>query len=263
MRRLQVVLFSIFFLALPVKLVAQPALVLDPALSSQQEAEIRSVVGEVLGQYERRLNFRFKPNTVMVFSADPAFLARDYAQRTKSSYSRKLEAFESWIDAEAGYRRMHVNVGGQQWQRRENRQPLISHELFHILQYEIVGSRSRNCCQPDRVSSIGPTWLSEGSANYFERLVTGRDMNGYLRFSRQQVGNLRGRQLDVLETRDGMNSVDNSYEIGAYAVSLLVDEAGANSVFSFYQKLGRGQQWETAFANAFGQTADEFYASVR
>jgi hypothetical protein len=260
MFRLSAFVVSVLLLALPNEIVAQPTLVFDPALSNQQETELQALLEEVLARFESRLGYQFEPSTVMVFSADPAFLARDQTRRTGGSYSRKLQAFQSWINAEAGYRRIHVNLGGETWQRRQDRRPLLTHELFHILQHELVGSRSRNCCQPDRVSSVGPTWLHEGSADYFERVVTGRDMKGYLQHARQQVRNLGGRQLDLLETRNGMNAVENSYAIGAYAVSQLVERAGISSVFSFYQGLGRGQRWDRAFESAFGQTPSDFYA---
>ena len=88
-------------------------------------------------------------------------------------------------------------------------------------------------------------------------------MNGYLRFARQQVGTLQGRELSILETRNGMNAVENSYDIGAYAVSILVDSAGPSSVFSFYQGLGRGERWQRAFEEAFLMKVETFYENFQ
>jgi hypothetical protein len=261
--KIPALLVSLILLAPPNNLAAQPTLVLDPALSDQQLSEIQSVTGDVLTAFERSFSFQFQPSIVMVFSSDPVFLARDLSRRTGGPYEDNLRAYQNWIHAEAGYRRIHVNMASQSWQNRQDRRPLIAHELFHVLQNELIGRRSANCCDPARIGSIGPTWLTEGSANYFERIITGRDMNGYLRFARQQVGNLGGNQLNVLETRNGMDSISESYDIGAYGVSQLIKRAGASAVFSYFQALGRGQRWERAFEGAFGLPHEEFYDGFR
>lgn len=242
---------------------AQPTLLLDDALSDRKLNEIRQVVDDVTERYLEVLGYQFQPSTIMVFSSNPSFLAREHTNSTGSSYAENIQAFQNWINAEAGYRRVYVHVGKEGWQNRQDRRPLIAHELFHILQNELIGRRSQDCCKPDRVGSVGPTWLSEGSANYYEHVILGRDTTGYIQFARRQIADLQGRPLSILETRDGMNSVANSYDIGAYAVSILVDTAGPSSIFSFYQGLGRGNRWQRAFEDAFSIKPQTFYENFR
>jgi hypothetical protein len=44
------------------------------------------------------------------------------------------------------------------------------------------------------------------------------------------------------------------------AVERLVGEGGAAKVLSYFEAIGRGQPWETAFATVFGKSAETFYA---
>lgn len=90
---------------------AQATLILDDALSEQQGVEIRQVVKAVTERYGLMLRYQFEPSTVMVFSTNPSFLARDHTNRTGGGYAEKLQAFQNWINAEAGYRRIYVHVG--------------------------------------------------------------------------------------------------------------------------------------------------------
>ena len=44
------------------------------------------------------------------------------------------------------------------------------------------------------------------------------------------------------------------------AVERLVGEGGAAKAVSYFERIGRGEPWEAAFASAFGKTPGAFYA---
>lgn len=253
----------------PTSLLADPTMIVDPSMSAATTSEFQSAFSTALDDYRRYLGYEFPSSVVAVVSDRPEFVARQYADRRNANYAQKLQSFQQWIYGEATYRGIYYNLSNREYNNRadttvrQNRIRSINHELFHILQYELVGTRSRNCCVPDRVPSVGPIWLMEGSASYFARVIGGERINDYIRFSRGQVRNLGGRNLDFLEIRRGMNEIQNGYEISAYATHLLVEQNGANSVIQFYQLLGQTGNWQSSFEAAFGQTPQQFYATFR
>ena len=50
----------------------------------------------------------------------------------------------------------------------------------------------------------------------------------------------------------------NAWGIMPLAVERLVGEGGAARVFSYFEAIGRGTPWETAFNVAFGKSVDAF-----
>jgi hypothetical protein len=44
------------------------------------------------------------------------------------------------------------------------------------------------------------------------------------------------------------------------AVERLVGEGGTAKVLSYFEPIGRGESWQTAFIAAFGKGVDAFYA---
>jgi hypothetical protein len=139
---------------------------------------------------------------------------------------------------------------------------MLAHEAFHLIQYELVGAKSRSCCNQERVSIVGPTWLTEGSAEYamyrHQSDVHGQNLRGMLNRSQTTVQQYQG-SLATLEVGNEFYSIRNSYSIGAFATHMLVEIAGPSSVPQFYLALRRSSDWKRAFESAFGLSVDEFY----
>lgn len=255
-------------------LVGQPAkaeirIVLDPALDPTEAAFATKAIRTAEKIHLDTFGFDFSSNVRAVISADPDFLAREYTKHQGGNFAQKRKAFANWITGEATWRGVYVNVSQRGYNTRAdttlavNRQRMYNHELFHIMQYELIGSRAKKCCPPNSSREVGPIWMMEGSASYFPRVLERRGLQNYLQFSRKKLRNLGGKTLAVLETRNGMNSVKNSYEIGAYAVYLLVEDYGTASVIGFYQGLRRSSDWKKVFNENFGEPVDQFYARFR
>ena len=52
-----------------------------------------------------------------------------------------------------------------------------------------------------------------------------------------------------------------AYDLGFYAVELLVKDAGSiHSFIDYWTKIGQGVAWPTAFQQVFGRSIDQFYS---
>lgn len=123
-------------------------------------------------------------------------------------------------------------------------------------------------------SERGPAWLIEGSAEYlqFQSLVaTGMT-------SQAVVDDYLVRLADGLHApspptlpplQDFANEQDLfqpgvgccSYALGALAVAQLTASVGITSLRRYFAGMGNGEDWTTAFTQAFGQSPDAFDAS--
>ena len=137
----------------------------------------------------------------------------------------------------------------------------IFHELFHVLQSSLVGTVFG---QGDFVSTAGPSWLIEGSAQYFQTIASVRA--GIYDLASERNRNLaRARNtaapLSSLETFSGMQTagVEAAYALGFFAVEFMLSTGPLSSLYSFWQLIGAGQPWPAAFSMAFGRSLDTFY----
>lgn len=140
---------------------------------------------------------------------------------------------------------------------------VIAHELFHVLQYELVGPRARNCCEPNsRIPIVGPIWMMEGAAQYvmlhFEHYATGRTLAGTMNWVAQQRWAFKGTLAD-LETRDQMSQHENGYWVGMMAAYRLSQKNGISSLADYWRAIGDGQSWQKALETAFGWSKEDTY----
>lgn len=126
---------------------------------------------------------------------------------------------------------------------------VIAHEYVHALQANLSPGGE-------------PAWISEGVATYLE-----------MRYD-EAVGNQtfeERRNYWLRSARFAEGPIQGSWDTGVgaapwYGVSVLateklvelVDEA---ALFEFYRQLDGGQPWQSTFADVFGVTTDDFYAS--
>ena len=139
------------------------------------------------------------------------------------------------------------------WTPSTERKELAAHEYIHLWQYELGGS----ACM------LGPRWISEGMAESLAYrslvdagLIPAPNMDV---FTKRQLRNARYVTLRSLET--SWPSDANPFAVGYLAVDRMLARNGPLPLRDFCSRVGRGESWPAAFASAFGQTPDAFYAT--
>jgi hypothetical protein len=139
------------------------------------------------------------------------------------------------------------------WTPGTERKELAAHEYIHLWQYELGGS---NCM-------LGPRWLSEGMAEslaYRSLVDAGLIPAANLDvFTKRQLRTARYVTLRSLETSWPADA--NPFAVGYLAVDRMLARSGPLPLRDFCVRVGRGESWPAAFASAFGQTPEAFYAS--
>lgn len=241
-------------------------------VSKDTQDLITQATSDISQFYSSELGVSIPSRTKVFASGDPKFLAKHNVAQKKipGHYKQAVKDWTNLRENEAIYGAIFIRTNSNSFNMdvgsgiKNQRMRVMVHELFHIVQYSLVGSRARNCCPSDRVPVIGPTWLVEGSSQYlmyyFEQERGISNLSGW----KNHAGGLRKSfkgSLSSFETRRGMDSNKDSYELAALAVHMLVSKAGMPALKLFWQELGNGQKWQTAFKTAFGTTSTEFYAT--
>jgi hypothetical protein len=142
---------------------------------------------------------------------------------------------------------------------RSSARRIAAHEAYHVHQYALAGAGALNGGLDD-IPRAGPRWLSEGSAELVghlagdnQRLLAIREM--WRAAARQSTATLAS-----LATLRGRRTEPHFYGISALAVEQLVGPAGPRLFSAYFEALGRGTSWQSAFASVFGRSVDAFYA---
>ena len=113
----------------------------------------------------------------------------------------------------------------------------------------------------------GPEWLKEGSAQYFSFKVASLahpDQCDFAKeFATKTGGFIGSLKLSSMESSASLATAQQDvFALGALAVDYLVGKSpkGIESLKDFYEAIGRGLSPDDAFQEAFGQSADTFYA---
>jgi hypothetical protein len=148
-----------------------------------------------------------------------------------------------------------VYTGSDGWHRAApfDRVHVVVHEYTHVVQEELGGDRGS-----------APLWIDEGVAEYVgyqtvieAGLVSAADVEAY------NAGNVVfGPTLpplsEVERAADFQSQPSNIYGLSYLAVKQLVGDRPA-AIRSYYERLGRGDNWRTAFRSAFRITPRDFY----
>ena len=209
------------------------------------------------------------PDKTKVFvSGDPKFLARSFAEHTGAKNNAQVLKDWTSVRENAGMfgalfvrtnsASFNVSRGGSLQAQRTR---IFVHELFHVVQFGLVGPRSKNCCAFDKIPVIGPTWLVEGAAQYMMYFNEGSsNLAGWRTWAEQQRRGFKG-SLKSFETRKGINADPNAYDISALAVEKLVNSTSLKALGTYWRRIGEGRTWQQAFKDAFTVTPAEFYAA--
>ena len=139
------------------------------------------------------------------------------------------------------------------WAPDTERTELAAHEYVHLWQYALGG----------RPCMLGVRWLSEGMAESFayrslvaDGIIPQANLDT---FTKRQLRNATNPvPLRTLET--AWPSDANPFAVSYLAVDRLLGSNGPR-IRDFCVRVGRGEEWHTAFASSFGMTTDAFYQS--
>lgn len=144
-------------------------------------------------------------------------------------------------------------VAPDTWSADTERRELAAHEYVHVWQGELGG----NACM------LGPRWLSEGMAESLayrtlveDGLIPQANMDT---FTKRQLRTAT-TQLSLAQLETQWPDSANPYSVAYLAVDRLLAANGPLPLRAWCAAVGRGVDWHTAFAQAFGETTDAFYA---
>ena len=139
------------------------------------------------------------------------------------------------------------------WTADTERTELAAHEYIHLWQYAVGGNR----CM------VGVRWIAEGMAESFayrsliaDGLIPAANLDTFTK-----------RQLTTATSHATLQSLESSFPSNAkpfavsyLAVDRLLAPKGLATIRDWCARVGSGQEWHQAFAAAFGETTDAFYA---
>ena len=166
--------------------------------------------------------------------------------------------------ASAYARKIYVYVGSASWIARDDdtRAKILAHEAFHILQQEMAGLQRMNA-GADEVPASGPRWLEEGSAEFaaFRALaVRGLIRMEDIRAQWISRTKLTTSPLQARETTNGLFAQPEPYQVSPLAIDVLLGTRSDALLAAYYEAVGSGEAWQSAFAGAFGKSIATFYA---
>lgn len=139
------------------------------------------------------------------------------------------------------------------WTADSERIELAAHEYIHLWQYALGG----NACM------VGTRWIAEGMAESFayrsliaDGLIPAANLDTFTR--RQLTTATSPLTLRSLET--SFPSSAKPFAVSYLAVDRLLATKGLATIRDWCTRVGSGQEWHQAFAAAFGETTDAFYA---
>ena len=139
--------------------------------------------------------------------------------------------------------------------------PDIIHEMVHIVQNKLAGGGLHSTGQ-SLTDVVGPAWLFEGAAVLFsyQSHMNERQIDLLTRLIRDRIPT-GSRAIADMEEYDIRNEYQKLHYLkGMIATKFLADRNGENSIFDFYQCLGRTTPWKSCFQKEFGMTVSDFYS---
>lgn len=144
-----------------------------------------------------------------------------------------------------------------------NRQKIVIHELYHVLQFE-----RRWTGGPQTIT--GPDWLIEGSAEVIGFL--GMAQKGWVSTDTargcwtKEMSDFAARQppglpsLNLLESHQQFQTtIGPTYTVSSLAVDRLIANSGVRALNTFMDAAGSQTPAQTSFTSAFGLSVTAFY----
>ncbi len=160
-----------------------------------------------------------------------------------------------------GIRAITICVGDVGWTVHNalNKQKILMHELFHVLQFEMHWLGHPN---PDAADAH---WIDEGTAEYVgwrgaasAGLVT-IDAARACMVAQANAQTSSSQNLSALETGAGFG-IPGAYQLSMLGIDQLLTGPGIAALMTFGTAIGNGTAWPTTFQSTFGISTAAFYA---
>lgn len=126
---------------------------------------------------------------------------------------------------------------------------VIAHEYVHALQADLSPGGE-------------PTWISEGVATYLQmRYDEAVGNQTFEEWRDYWLGSARFAEGPIEGFGTGEGGAAPWYGVSMLAVEQLVELVDEDALFEFYRQLDGESSWQSTFADVFGVTTDDFYAS--
>lgn len=226
-----------------------------------QQAVLRDAL-DVGARFIRSALGRELPSFTVWAYTDLEALIRVYAETAPTEPANARDIWTRGTFATVTFRKAWFGPSWLMGAINSNLTKIAVHETFHVLQSELAGDRALSSGFED-IPRAGPRWISEGSA----------ELVGYLAIADARLTNMTAVRGDWAQRtksspvtlqrlallRGQFEAQANAWGIMPLAVDRLVGEGGAAKVLSYFEAIGRGTSWETAFTAAFGRSVDAFY----
>jgi hypothetical protein len=217
---------------------------IDAGVNAKDIALVHQGVQHASGYLETFVGgTRRKPSIVQVMVTDET---QPYCCLTLGDSYKIVTSNIAWADPPA--------AAPDTWTADTERTELAAHEYIHLWQYAVGGS----VCMGGRA-----TWIAEGMAESFayrsliaDGLIPAANLDTFTK--RQLVTASNHATLQSLESSFPANA--KPYAVSYLAVDRLLAPKGFSTVRDWCARVGSGQEWHQAFAAAFGETTDAFYA---
>jgi hypothetical protein len=170
------------------------------------------------------------------------------------------------MDAIGGFRRILLNEQALRDSPWPDRVALLSHELVHVLQYELGGG----------VRGASDQWLREGFADWVTARVMetlGLGAAGRSRSRAERLVSAAWRtgpppSLESMSTFPAWVALQRSapglptYELAFLAVDVLVARHGLDAVVDYFRRFAQVQDRAGNFERAFGESIADFEAAL-
>jgi hypothetical protein len=228
---------------------------------------------EAAAYIETATGYRLGAAPAIFVSADPDWMTDAFVAETNLPPNRwpdRRAQFAACNGGEANYRMLFMcsksRVFSEDWYGaglKAQRAYALTHELFHVVQNEIVGRQPDACCDDAQwVARMGPVWLVEGSAEYVAfRLLADSGRMNLKKEMANQASNARKSKLTAsqVESRAAFYGNGRAASVGMVAVENLLGTIGLQALPRYWLGLASDVTRQHAFEDAFGITRQSFY----
>ena len=224
---------------------AQLEYIVSPTVPKKFVVRTKKAIDRVERYFKREWGYQLNVPVKVILSDSEAFLkpyggGRSNGNECYGGFARPRQlVLCTEVD---GFKRSSFDV-------IEIQKGITAHEFAHLVQFEVTRGNMR------------PAWMIEGFAEFvFFDLIpnsTRIDRTKTIQNWKKTVRNVG--PLQSLEGFDAVNTVENAYTKSFLAVRDLEKQHGMDAIRSYFELLGRGMRWQTAFEQSFNQSPAAFY----
>lgn len=139
---------------------------------------------------------------------------------------------------------------------------LLAHEFIHIMQYELANDIPHRFERSGKTWLVGPTWLQEGSAEYFEDAFHVGELGAKPYSERKYFDWIHSSKLTLATLRNELSSYE-AYNVAHAAAYVLARRHGEQSLVEYWRNLAVYETQSAAFEATFRMTFAEFEDDFR